>query len=143
MCDYDKDMIDDEAEETHMCECDCGCGNEATTKEEGTWLCDECSKYCVDEGGDVICSNMTDGFTKCHVCRQEIKWGPIFTGGCGASNYITGGCGCGKEAWRENERGGWGHYSFSPGEDDEDDNDIDNDEGDYDDDIDGDYDDNE
>ncbi len=65
---------------------------------------------------EVVCARQTDNFTRCHVCGGNIRWGSIQTGatGSGEPNYRTGACGCGESTWRDEDRGGWGHYSYQP-----------------------------
>jgi len=94
------------------CTC-CDCTEEATTTDDGgVAVCDECSTYFVDDDGTVHCSRETKGFTECPDCREEIRWGGyIQTGslGSGTPNFSEGYCSCSK--WRDEDRGGWGHYS--------------------------------
>jgi len=99
----------------HDCQCTgCSCDAEATTTDDqGIPVCDECASYCIDEDGEVICSRLTDGFSRCHVCHQEIEWGSTQTGnpGSGAASVRLGSCDCG-DAWTDTERGTWGHYAY-------------------------------
>lgn len=100
----------------YPCECQCGCSEPTdpdNTDEGGNYCCEDCHVYTVDAGGDVICSRMTDGFTRCHDCGEEIRWGQIQTHSPGVANDIVGTCGCG-DAWLDQDLGGWGHYSYSP-----------------------------
>lgn len=99
----------------HECECQgCGCDEPATTTDDGgVPVCEECADFTCDDG-DVVCSRMTKGFSQCNVCDEAIEWGThIQTGnpGDGSPNYIIGRCGCKDAHWRNEDRGGWGHYS--------------------------------
>lgn len=96
------------------CECSaCSCDEPATTTDDsGVDVCEECSEYTVDASGEVICSRQTGGFACCHECDQEIGWSRIQTGQPGVSNWRTGSCDCGSEAWMDEDRGGWGHYTY-------------------------------
>lgn len=97
------------------CECGCGCDNLASEENsEGDPVCSECITCMVDDGGNVVCGDMTDGFTRCHVCREKINWGSIVTGNSpGAGSTRDGECGCG-DAWICKENGGaWDDYSYA------------------------------
>jgi len=98
------------------CACSgCDCQLPATTTDDGgEYICGECTDYCIDEGGAVICAKMTESFAQCHVCGEEINWGGICTdGGPGAANYRVGRCKCGP-VWKDEDRGGWSSYGYHP-----------------------------
>lgn len=108
--------------EPPICECECGCIEEAETQEEGVSLCEECaSNYAYDEEGFLGCGNSGLGVV-CPKCGETIEWGGIETGPCGSPNHRVGSCGCG-DCWLEEDKGGWGHYSYRV--DDPDDSDPD------------------
>jgi len=96
-----------------QCECQCGCKEAATGTDipSGVRLCEQCADYCVT-GGDVICSRMTEDWTRCHVCKQAISWSDIEALGGGRSNSCAGTCACG-EAWRAEDHGGHWQYSYA------------------------------
>ncbi len=94
------------------CECLCDCTEPAvTTDDGGTPVCDECETAVWTEDGDVICARQTKNFERCHVCGDKIDWGCIETHSPGTANSRTGTCGCG-DAWLDEDKGGWGHYSY-------------------------------
>jgi len=96
----------------HSCCCR-RCSDPATGKDDaGVWTCDACRTY-IMVGASIVCSCQTGAFTVCHKCAKTIDWGCIMTGNPGEANYITGDCGCGRDAWRNEEDGGsWGRYSY-------------------------------
>lgn len=97
------------------CVCQCECGSPAVmTDDAGEPVCAECATFICTDDGEVICARQTESFTRCHVCREEIRWGRIETSGSGTGspNYCRGSCACGDGAWRHEDRGGWGHYSY-------------------------------
>ena len=85
------------------CECECECEEKATQQDEGTYLCDECADYYVDDHGDCVCSREQDT-DSCRHCLAQIDWGPIQTGPTGVSNWIEGQCDC--RQWRQTDCGG-------------------------------------
>jgi len=98
------------------CQCNsCGCTEPATTTDDSSVpVCEACAEYTVDANGDTVCSRQTADFRTCHVCGREIDWGGISTAGRpGTPNHRVGTCGCG-DAWLDEDRGGWGHYSYHP-----------------------------
>jgi hypothetical protein len=94
------------------CGCLCECGQPAVTADDsGCPVCGECESATVTEDGDVICARKTENFARCHVCDDKIEWGRIETHSPGAANSRSGSCGCG-DAWLDEDKGGWGHYSY-------------------------------
>ena len=110
------------------CECQgCGCPNQATTTDDGgVPVCDQCAEYFVSNDGEVVCGRMTargcwipsatGGLKACHDCQSDIDWGCIETGnhpGDGTPNFVRGRCSCTGRVWRNEDRGGWGHVSYT------------------------------
>jgi len=50
---------------------------------------------------------------ECRECGDVIRWGRIETHGPGAPNSRSGDCGCGADSWLDEDRGGWGHYTYA------------------------------
>jgi hypothetical protein len=117
--------------EAPVCECQCGCDQEATTTSDDFDLCEACSHVLLDEYGDFVACASSGLGQKCHKCGEEIEWRRIKTGARpGLPNYRLGSCECG-DAWKEEELGGWGNYEYSPpdeAEADEDEAEADEDE---------------
>jgi hypothetical protein len=100
--------------EAPTCECECDCAEEATQLDEGGRpVSDGCATATYDADGDFVGCEASGLGETCRHCGERIKWGSIQTSpsGSGDANYRTGRCACGH--WREEERGEWGHYSYS------------------------------
>ena len=104
-------MVEETIPDGQVCGCGCGCDEPATHQDESVYLCDTCGDYTYDDEGTCRCARQTEQWTMCPDCGEEIAWGGIQTHGPGASNDRTGTCGCG-DAWLDEDRGGWGHYSY-------------------------------
>lgn len=103
--------------EQHPVTCDCpqcDCDEPATTTDDaGNAVCDACSVYMALDSGDNVCSQQTEGFTRCHECGETIDWSGILTGQPGVSNYRLGDCACGERMWQNEENGGsWDRYGY-------------------------------
>ncbi|MFH1011441.1 MAG: hypothetical protein V1784_09450 [bacterium] len=118
----DGELADDEAEalasldiDLQTCDCTgCSCVLPAvTTDAGGVPVCRACSSFFCAADGDVVCGQIFRG-TRCHVCGGEIEWSGICTGtsGRGTPNHRYGSCVCGARVWLDEDRGGWGHYSY-------------------------------
>ncbi len=97
--------------EVVLCACSCDCDQPAKTKDDcGIPVCWECKNYTIDEGGEVVCAKMTDSFSECHECGETIEWNTHIQTKQGFPNWVEGECSC--KTWMEEDRGGWGNYTF-------------------------------
>ena len=94
------------------CECECDCDAPATTTDEaGHRCCEECARL-VTVAGEHYCSRAAG--TVCPDCVSTVQYGSVQTAEptlSGAPNYRLGTCQCAGREWRDEDRGGWGHYS--------------------------------
>ena len=107
-------VIDADAEAeaaTTTCACTCGCDALATTTDEGDRRCCEECAGSVDVAGESHCTR--EAGERCPDCGDAVHYGPTQTAPSlsGAPNYRRGTCGCRQREWRDEDRGGWGHYS--------------------------------
>lgn len=103
------------ATENKTCECECGCVEKAEVMVDGVALCVECaSVYAYADDGTFLGCTLSGLGESCPHCGEIIKWGGIETS-FPKPNHRGGSCGCG-DCWRNEDRGGWGNYSYHQAE---------------------------